>query len=86
MEPNEKEDFLKCKDQLPEVAETSIDIRYFSTAKDKWELQVFADASEDKMCAVAYLRNCNRKVQSCTDATPFHTTLGTTSSSDGSET
>ena len=57
VEPNEEEEFLKWKDQLPEVAETSIDRRYFSTAKDKWELHVFADASEDTMCAVAYLRS-----------------------------
>ena len=57
MEPNEEEEFLKWKDQLPEVVETSIDRRYFSTAKDKWELHVFADASEDTMCAVAYLRS-----------------------------
>ena len=56
VETNEEEEFLKWKDQLPEVAETSIDRRYFSTAKDKWEFHVFADASEDKMCAVAYLR------------------------------
>ena len=57
VEPNEEEEFLKWKDQLPEVAETSIDRRYFSTAKDKWELHVFAEASEDSMCAMAYLRS-----------------------------
>ena len=57
VEPNEEEEFLKWKDQLPEVAETSIDRRYFSTAKDKWELHLFADASDDTMCAVAYLRS-----------------------------
>ena len=57
VEPNEEEEFLKWKAQLPEVAETSIDRRYFSTAKDKWEPHVFADASEDTMCAVAYLRS-----------------------------
>ena len=57
VEPNEKEEFLKWKGQLPEVGETSIDRRYFSTAEDKWELHAFADASEDTMCAVAYLRS-----------------------------
>ena len=38
VEPNEEEEFLKWKHQLPSVAETSNDRRYFSTAKDKWEL------------------------------------------------
>ena len=57
VEPNEEEGFLKWKAQLPEVKETSIDRKYFSTAKDKWELHLFADASEDTMCAVAYLRS-----------------------------
>ena len=51
-ELNEEEEFLKWKAQLPEVAETSIGRRYFSTAKDKWENHVFADASEDTMWAV----------------------------------
>ena len=41
----------------PRSSKTSIDRRYFSTAKDKWELHVFADASEDTMCAVAYIRS-----------------------------
>ena len=36
VEPNEEEEFLKWKDQIPEVTETSIDRRYFSTVKDKW--------------------------------------------------
>ena len=46
-ESNEEEEFLKWKYQLPEIAETSIDRRYFSTVKDKWEHHGFADASED---------------------------------------
>ena len=57
VEPNEEEELLKWKAQLPEVAETSIDGRYFSTAKDKWELHVFANESEDTMCAMEYLRS-----------------------------
>ena len=57
MEHNEEAEFLKWKDQLPKVAETSIVRTCFSTAKNKWELHVFADASEDTMCAVAYLRS-----------------------------
>ena len=64
VEPNEEEELLKWKAQLPEVAETSIHRRYFSTAKDKWEPHLkthlqpthnSADASEDTMWAVAYL-------------------------------
>ena len=57
VELNEEEEFLKWKDQLPEVAEISIDRRYFSRAKDKWERHVFEDASEDTMCAKACLRS-----------------------------
>ena len=48
---------MKWEAQLPEVAETSIDRRYFSTTKDKWELHVFVDGFEDTMWAVAYLRS-----------------------------
>ena len=57
VEPREKEEFLKWKALLPEVAETSMDRRYFSTANEKWELHVFADASEDTKCAVVNLRS-----------------------------
>ena len=57
VEPSEEEDFLRWKEQLPIVAETSIDRRYFNKERDKAELHVFADASKDTMCAVAYLRS-----------------------------
>ena len=45
------------KKQLPIVAETSIDRRYFNRERDKAELHAFADASEDTMRAVAYQRS-----------------------------
>ena len=57
MEPGEEAEFLRWKEQLPIVAETSIARRYFYTAREKIELHVFADESEDTMCAVAYLRS-----------------------------
>ena len=67
VEPGEAEEFLRWKGQLPIVAETCIDGRYFNRDRNKAKLHVFADASEDMMCAVAYLRsqpkendwNCN---------------------------
>ncbi|XP_075243707.1 uncharacterized protein LOC142337959 [Convolutriloba macropyga] len=57
VEPGEEAEFLNWKEQLPIVAETSIDRRYFNTLENKIELHVFAEASEDTMCAVAYLRS-----------------------------
>ena len=57
VESSEEEEFLRWKEQLPIVAETSIDRSYFNRERDKTELHVFADASEGTMCAVAYLRS-----------------------------
>ena len=57
MESGEEAEFLRWKEQLPIVAETSIARRYFYRARDKIEHHVFTDASEDTMCAVAYLRS-----------------------------
>ena len=57
VEPSEEEEFLRWKEQLPIVAETSIDRRYFNRERDKAELHVFADGSQDTMCAVTYLRS-----------------------------
>ena len=92
VEPNDEEEFLKWKDQLPEVAETSIDRRYFSTmgtscvCRRIWRHNVRSGIPTFKgQRILSRLSICNRKVQRCTDATPFHTTIGTTSSSDGGE-
>ena len=57
VEPGDEAEFLKWKEQLPIVAETSIDRRYFNGERDKTELHMFADASEDTICAVACLRS-----------------------------
>ena len=61
VDPVDEADFLKRKEQLPIVAETSIDRTYFNRERDKAELHEFADASEDTMCAVAYLCVRNRR-------------------------
>ena len=57
VEPVGEAEFLRWKEKLPLVAETSIDRRYFNRERDKTELHVFADASKDTMCAVANLRS-----------------------------
>ena len=57
VEPGDEAEFLRWKEQLPIVAGTSIDRRYFIIEWDRTELHVIADASEDTMCAVAYLRS-----------------------------
>ena len=49
--------FLKWREQLPFVAETSIDRKYFREKASQIDLHVFADALEDTMCAVAYFRS-----------------------------
>ena len=61
VEPGDEGEFLKWKEQLPIVAETSIDRRYFNRERDKTELHMFADASEDTMCAMAYLSSQPKK-------------------------
>ena len=57
VELGDEAEFLRWKEQLPIVAERSIDRRYFNREREKTELHVFADASEDTMCTVAYLRS-----------------------------
>ena len=57
VKPDQKEEFLRWKEQLPIVAETSINRRYINRERDKTEFYVFADASENTTCAVAYLRS-----------------------------
>ena len=57
MKSGEQSKVLGWKEERPIVAETSIDRERFNTAREKSELHVFADASEDTMCAVAYLRS-----------------------------
>ena len=53
VEPGDEAEFLRWKEQLPIVVEASIDRRYFNRERNKTELHMFA--SEDTMCAVAYL-------------------------------
>ena len=43
VEPGDETEFLRWKDQLRKVGETSIDRRYFNRKRDKIELHVFAD-------------------------------------------
>ena len=60
VEPGEEAEILKWKKPFSFVTGTSIDRRYFITAGGKTELDVFADASENTMCAiwaVTYLRS-----------------------------
>ena len=56
VEPGDETEFLRWKERLPIVTETSIDRRYFNGEREKTELHAFAYAS-DTMCAVAYLHS-----------------------------
>ena len=53
VEPDDEEELQKWKEKLQIKPETSFDRRYFNRQMDETELHVFADASEDTMCAVA---------------------------------
>ena len=61
VEPDDESELLRWKKQLPIVAETSIDRRYFNRERDKTEHHVLADVYEDTMYAVAYLRSQPKK-------------------------
>ena len=57
VEPADEAEFLRWKEQLSILNETSIDRRYFNREGDKTKHHVIAYASEVTMCAVAYLRS-----------------------------
>ncbi|XP_075261712.1 uncharacterized protein LOC142353364 [Convolutriloba macropyga] len=57
IEPESEARFLKWKELLPTMAETSINRKYFSGIVSQIGLHVFADAPKDTMCAVAYFRS-----------------------------
>ena len=49
--------FLKWREQLPIAAETSINKKYFNTAREETEIHMLTDTSEDTMCIEGYLRS-----------------------------
>ena len=61
MEPGDEPEFLRWKELHPIVVEIGIVRRYVNRDSDKTKLHVFTDASEDTMCAVAYLRSQPKK-------------------------
>ena len=61
VEPYEEAEPLRWEEQLPFVAETSFDRRYFNREMNETGLHVFTDASENTMCTVAYLRSQLKK-------------------------
>ena len=63
LELGDQAEILRRIELLPIVAETGIDRRYFNRERDKTELHVFADESEDTMCAVAYLRSQSKNTK-----------------------
>ena len=94
LKPGEEVKILRWKEQHPIVAETSIGRRFLNTAGYKTDLHVFADASEDTMCAVAYVRNQQNsaalafvieKLRVVPNRTSFSATIGIESGSHGSE-
>ena len=47
--------------QLPIAAETSVDRRFLNRERDKTKLHMFADVSEDMICAVVCLRSISKE-------------------------
>ena len=91
MELGEEAKLLRWKEQFPIIAGTCTDRRYFITARDKTEVNIFADAS---VCTgISTFKNerilwklsfCPWKMQSGTDEA-FEATIRTTSINQGSE-
>ena len=100
VEPGEEAEFLRWKDQLPTVADTRIDRRYFNTASYKTTLRdktecILGCSSRHDVCSslstfstkrVLTRRSiCYWKIRSNPDDTSLNTPSGTTSSGCGSE-
>ena len=54
IDPLEEQKLLKWKEQLPTLAQTSIDRKYLQEKVSQIDLHVFPVAFEDKLCAITY--------------------------------